>query len=199
MILARLGEVFFLGFICGLIPGPVVSAVFAETLRGGWRAARRIVVWAAAGELVMSVACVAILSAAKPAPWIFSLLSLAGSLVLLRLSWDLWIVEAIAESNSLFTNLRVFTVAILNGMAWIFWITVCVPQAMALGGLLRGGEWLFILLFEAGWIISTLSLCLFFEFLRPWLKNKKQLHRLYRGVALLFVLFAGRLAWNALA
>lgn len=197
MLTLRIFEVLSLGFLCGLIPGPVVSAVFAETLRSGWRAARRIVAWAAAGELVMSVACVAFFSAVDPHSLVFSVLSGLGALILLRLAWDLWKVEAINETETLFTNRRVFTVAILNGMAWIFWLTVCVPQAAELGKQLRGGQWLFIALFELGWVASTLSLCLVFAFFRPWLKKKEQLHRAYRVVALLFVVFAVRLAWGA--
>ena len=197
MLTLRIFEVLSLGFLCGLIPGPVVSAVFAETLRNGWRAARRIVAWAAAGELVMSVACVAFVSAVDPHSAVFSALSIVGALILLRLAWDLWRVESIKESDTLFTNRRVFTVAILNGMAWIFWLTVCVPQAVALGKLVRGGQWLFIALFEAGWVASTLSLCLAFAFLRRWIQKKEQLHLLYRGVALRFVVFAVRLAWAA--
>ncbi len=215
MLALRLFEVLFLGFVCGLIPGPVVSALFAETLRNGWRASRRIVAWAAAGELVMSIVCVAALSTVSPKSGIFAALSLAGALLLLRLAWDLAQVERIVENGDaappsaaptssppaptevLFTNRRVFTLAILNGMAWIFWITVCVPQAVDLGNQITGGQWLFIFLFELGWVISTLGLCLVFAFLRPWVKKKEQLHRLYQGVALLFVLFALRLAWGA--
>jgi threonine/homoserine/homoserine lactone efflux protein len=145
MIFFRLLEVVSLGFLCGLIPGPVVSAVFAETLRNGWRASRRIVAWAAAGELVMSVACVALFSAFTPPPLAFSVLSGLGALILLHLAWDLWRVDSLpmVGPNSgpanpvLFTNRRVFTVAILNGMAWVFWLTVCVPQAVELGKQLR--------------------------------------------------------------
>lgn len=197
MLSLRLFEVLFLGFVCGLIPGPVVSAVFAETIRNGWLAARRIVAWAAAGELLMSVACVALFTAMDPHSLVFTVLSALGSLILLRLAWDLWKVESIKESSTLFTNRRVFTVAILNGMAWIFWLTVCVPQAVELGRLLRGGQWLFIALFELGWVCSTLSLCgLFVAFSRRWLQSKEQLHRAYRVVALLFVGFAVRMLWN---
>lgn len=198
MLTLRLFEVLSLGFICGLLPGPVVSAVFAETLRNGWKAARRIVAWAAAGELVMSVACVALFTAASPHSLVFTVLSAAGSLLLLRLAWDLWKVESIREDRTLFTNRRVFTVAILNGMAWIFWLTVCVPQAVELGKLVPGGQWLFIALFELGWVASTLSLCLAFAGMRKWIQKKEQLHLLYRGVALLFVVFAVRLGWGAL-
>jgi threonine/homoserine/homoserine lactone efflux protein len=198
MIPLRLAEVLFLGFICGLIPGPVVAALFAETIRHGWKSSRRIVAWAAAGELVMSVACVALLTALDPHSVVFAWLSGLGALVLLHLSWGLWKVKALEGTATLFTNRRVFTLSILNGMAWIFWITVCVPQAVGLEAIVPGGRWLFILLFELGWVASTLSLCGLFGLFRPYFQNPRKLHLLYRIVSLLFVLFALKLALNFL-
>jgi threonine/homoserine/homoserine lactone efflux protein len=197
MLALRLLEVLFLGFLCGLIPGPVVTAVFTETIRKGWKSARRIVLWAAAGELVMSVVCVAVLSLLDPKSVIFSALSMFGALILLSLAWDLWKVEEISEHEPLFSNQRIFMLALLNGMAWIFWITVCTPQAVELGQRFAGGQWVFILLFEAGWLTSTLTLCYFFGFFRPYFQSNKSLHLLYRTIALLFVLFALKLAFTS--
>lgn len=194
MIIFRLLEVLFLGFLCGLIPGPVVTSIFMETIRHGWLSARRIVILAACGELVMSVVCVSTLSLLDPHSVIFSALSIFGSLILLNLSWDLWKVEEIAESEPLFTNKRVFFIALLNGMAWIFWITVCAPQAFALNLDIPLGKWLFIILFEAGWLSSTMLLCYLFGLFRPYFQNNKKLHLLYRTIALLFVFFAVKLA-----
>lgn len=197
MLAVRLLEVLFLGFLCGMIPGPVVTALFTDTIRQGWRSARRIVVWAAAGELVMSVACVAALSALDSHSPVFSVLSVFGSLVLLSVAWDLCKVEEIHEEEPLFSSRRIFTIALFNGMAWIFWITVCTPQAMQLDRELAGGRWLFILLFETGWVLATLSLCYLFGLFRVFFQSNKKLHLLYRAVALLFVVFAVRLAWTS--
>jgi threonine/homoserine/homoserine lactone efflux protein len=179
----------------GLVPGPVVTSLFAETIRKGWLAARRVVAWAAAGELVMSVACVAALSTVvDPKSPILAVLSTFGALVLLGLARDLWKVEEIAGEEPLFSNRRIFTIAVLNGMAWIFWITVCTPQAVALDGEIRFGRWLFIALFELGWTLSTLTLCWTFGLFRPYFQSQRRLHILYRAVAVLFVLFAIKLA-----
>lgn len=194
MIFLRLLEVLFLGFICGLIPGPIVTAIFTETIRRGWLSARRIVFWAAAGELVMSLSCVAALSFFDSSSVIFSVLSMFGALILVSLAWDLWRVEEIAEEEPLFSKQRIFFLALFNGMAWIFWITVCAPQAIALGEQLTAGRWIFILLFELGWLASTLLLSYFFEFFRPFFQSNKRLHLLYRGIALLFLFFALKLA-----
>ncbi len=190
----RLAEVLFLGFLCGLIPGPVVTAVFTETIRNGWQSARRIVITAGIGEIVMSVVCVAALSVLDSTSIIFSALSIFGSLILFSLSWDLWKIREISEHEPLFTNRRVFMVSLLNGMAWIFWITVCTPQAMALDQLVPGGKWLFIVLFEIGWFCSTILLSYLFNYFRPYFQSNKNLHLLYRTVAILFVFFAIKLA-----
>lgn len=190
----RLAEVFFLGFLCGLIPGPVVTAVFTETIRKGWKSARRIVFMAGVGELVMSVVCVAALSVLNSESVLFPALSIFGSLILFSLSWDLWKTQEISEHEPLFSNRRVFMVSLLNGMAWIFWITVCTPQAMALDQLVPGGKWLFIVLFEIGWFCSTLSLSYLFNSFRPYFQSNKNLHLLYRTVAILFIFFAIKLA-----
>ena len=143
----------------------------------------------------MSVACVALMSSLLDAQSIvFAVLSAFGTLVLLNLAWGLWKLRKIQSEESLFTNRRVFTLSILNGMAWIFWITVCVPRAMALGELVTGGRWLFILLFELGWIASTLGLCTLFGFFRPYFQDQEKLRLLYRVISLLFVLLAIKLA-----
>jgi threonine/homoserine/homoserine lactone efflux protein len=194
MLALRFLEILFFGFLCGLIPGPVVTAVFTDTIRRGWKSARRIVLWAAFGELVMSVICVAVLTRLSPTSVVFPILSLFGALLLLNLSWDLWKVEEIPEEEPLFSNQRIFFLALLNGMAWVFWITVCAPQAVSLGERLPGGAWLFIVFFEIGWLISTFLLCYLFGFFRPYFQSNRKLHLLYRLIAVIFVGFALKLA-----
>lgn len=194
MLVLRLIEVLFLGFLCGLIPGPVVTAVFTETIRKGPKGAHRIILWAATGEMVMSVTCVALLSLIDPTSVVFSALSVFGALVLCSFAWDLWRVEEISEHEPLFSNQRILVLSLMNGMAWIFWITVCTPQAVALGTLFSGGQWIFILLFELGWLASTFSLCYLFGLFRPYFQSNKTLHLLYRTIAILFLIFALKLA-----
>ena len=195
MIYLRLLEVLFLGFLCGMIPGPVVTSIFTETIRKGWKSARRIIFWAAAGELVMSITCVLFFSLLSPDSVVFSALSLFGALILLNLSWDLWKVEEISEEEPLFSRKRVFFISLLNGMAWIFWITVCTPQAISMGKEIPLGSWVFIFLFELGWSASTLALCFLFGLFRSYFQNNKQLHLLYRLIAALFLFFAVKLAY----
>lgn len=198
MIVFALAEVLFLGFLCGLIPGPVVTAIFTEAIRRGPASARRIVLLSAAGELVMSVICVTALSFLSPTSPAFSVLGLFGSLLLMGIGWDLWRLEEIAEEEPLFSSRRIILISLLNGMAWIFWITVCAPQAMALELRLSGGKWLFILLFELGWLAAAFGLAYLFGFFRPFFQGNKNLRILYRTIAILFVLFAVKLATGSI-
>lgn len=194
----RFLEVFALGMLCGLIPGPVVTALFTETIRAGVSKARRIVGWAALGELIISVVCVVAFSLLNPKSTTFAAISIFGSLILLNIAWDLWRVEEISEREPLFSRQRIFFLAILNGMAWIFWITVCTPQAMQLEGMVAGGKWLFVVLFELGWILSTLCLVQLFSLFRPFFQNNRILRHAYRAIALLFIFFAVRLAYGSI-
>lgn len=187
-------KVLYLGFLCGLIPGPVVTSVFTQTIRQGSKSAYWIILWAAFGELVMSITCVVALSFLNPQSNVFAILSIFGALILFNLSWDLWKIEEIPEEEPLFSRKRIFFISLLNGMAWIFWITVCTPLAVDLGTKISYGQWLFIVFFEIGWGISTLSLCHLFGLFRPYFQSNKKLHLLYRTVAVLFVLFALKLS-----
>ena len=66
--------------------------------------------------------------------------------------------------------------------------------SVALDGEILFGRWLFIALFEAGWTISTISLCYLFGLFRPYFQSNRSLHVLYRTISLLFVFFAVKLA-----
>lgn len=195
--LSHVLSVLSLGFFCGLIPGPVVTAIFTETIRAGKSSARRIVYWAAAGEVVMSVVCVSLLAFVPAEHSMFSVLGIFGALLLFSLAWDLWKIEEIREEEPLFSNRRVFFIAILNGMAWIFWITVCTPQAVELGRIVPYGRWLFIVLFELGWLASTLLLAQLFFLFRPYFQSNKTLHFFYRTVAIFFLFFGLKLAYGS--
>ncbi len=191
--LLRLFETLSLGFFCGLIPGPIVTAVFVETIRKGWLSARRIVWIAAAGETVMSITCVLAASILNPKHPLFSALSFFGAILLFSLAWDLWKTIQINEEDPLFSRRRIFFISLFNGMAWIFWITVCTPQAMALDVALPFGRWIFIVLFEIGWLSSTLLLANFTERFRAYFQANKKLHLLYRTVAIFFLFFGTKL------
>jgi len=197
MLFFSLFEIFILGFFAGLIPGPVVTALFTETIRSGLEKSRRIIWMASLGELVMSITSVFVFSFLAPTSIVFSALSIFGALLLFSIAADLWKTSEIHEEEPLFSNKRIFFIALFNGMAWIFWITVCTPQAMALSTLVPFGRWLFILLFEAGWICSTLALGFLFAYFRPYFQSNQKLNLLFRAVAIFFIFFSLKLIYGS--
>jgi threonine/homoserine/homoserine lactone efflux protein len=194
MLFFRFLEVVLLGFLCGLIPGPVVSALFTETIRKGKRSARRVLFRAAVAEVILSVICVSALTYLHPQDRVMGALGIFGAMILLHVAVDLWRVREIEESEPLRSGLRAFTLVLLNGTAWVFWFTVCAPQALSFGSGIRGGQWLYVLFFELGWALSAFVLCDLFALFRPFFQTRNPLHLVYRTVAFFFVLFAGRLA-----
>ncbi len=197
MIYLKLLEVLALGFFCGLIPGPVVTALFTETIRAGHTKAKRIIWMAAVGELVMSIVCVSAFSFLNAQSVVFSALGIFGAILLLSVSVDLWKISEIHEEEPLFSNKRIFFIALLNGMAWVFWVTVCTPQAVQMGALLHFGQWLFILFFEIGWVCSTFCLAFLFAYFRPYFQSNQKIHLLFRSVAIVFIFFSLKLAYGS--
>lgn len=99
----------------------------------------------------------------------------------------------IEEKDPLFSRRRIFFISLFNGMAWIFWITVCTPQAINLDEAIPYGRWIFILLFEIGWLSSTILLAKCTDEFRAYFQANKKLHLLYRSVALFFLFFGVKL------
>jgi threonine/homoserine/homoserine lactone efflux protein len=193
----RFLEVFGLGFFCAYIPGPVLTSLFTETIRGGWEKAKRILIWAAAGELIMSVVSVSVFSLLHPQHLLFSALGIFGSLLLFSISLDLWRLREIQEHEPLFSRRRVFFITLFNGMAWVFWITVCTPQAIQLKELVIGGAWLFIFFFELGWVAASISLYFLFTAFRPYFQSNRMIHLLYRSLSFVFIFFGAKLAYTS--
>ena len=181
-----------------LVPGPVVTTLFTETIRGGWEKAKRIVFWAAIGEIVISVSCVFLLSFLPTNHVIFSALSIFGALLLFSIAYDLWRVQEIQEKELLFSNQRIFFLTTFNGMAWAFWVTVCSPQAIQMNSEISFGKWVFIILFELGWFISTIALVALFSRFRIFFQSNKKISLLFRTISIFFIFFGLRLGWNSL-
>jgi threonine/homoserine/homoserine lactone efflux protein len=187
-------QVLLLGALCGMIPGPVITAVFTQAINKGWLASRRTVLLAGAGEFILSLICIGALSFIDPKSVVFPALSLFGALVLLSLCVDLWRTEEIHEREPLFSNQRMILIALGNAMAWIFYITVCAPFAIRLEQKITGGKWIFAVLFQIGWFGSTMLLCYCFELFRAFFQSNRKMHLLFRTVALVFLIFAVKLA-----
>jgi threonine/homoserine/homoserine lactone efflux protein len=74
-----------LGLTAGLSPGPLMTLLLAETLRGGWPAGVRVSVAPLVTDTVMVT--VALLLAAPIPPWGLSVISVAGGAVIMWMGW----------------------------------------------------------------------------------------------------------------
>jgi len=129
-----------LGVTAGITPGPLLTLVIVESLRGGWAAGVRVALAPIVSDgLVISAAL--LLMAPLP-PWGLSALSIVGGLVIIWMGWgaarsappspDGAKAPGAAASfwKGVATNL-------LNPHAYLFWLTAGVPVMS--GGLARHG------------------------------------------------------------
>lgn len=186
-----------LGLAGGLIPGPVLAATFARILQAGFTRSLGIVLWALLVESAVAIASLVIMASAGFPGAFFDGLSLIGAGVLVWIAIRLWRIRRIdnAGGGGEFGPGKVAAMILLNGVLWTYWITVCIPQAMALGALVRHGEYLFLALVQIGWLLSTLGAALAFSRLRRLLSHPRLVPMVFRAFALAFGYFALMLAW----
>lgn len=77
-----------------------------------------------------------------------------------------------------------------NGVLWTFWVTVCIPKAIALDSVVPYGKYLFLSAVEVGWLISTVAVAFIFSWFRTYLSSPKVISYIFRVFAIVFVYFA---------
>src|SRR3989339_541166 len=100
--------------------------------------------------------------------------------------------------TAVFTLAKIFMLTILNGGFWIFWLTVCVPRAFSLDELIFGGRFIFLLVFELGWLLMTAGLGYIFSRFRPILLKQNLVATVFKIFATLLVLFALRSVYDSI-
>lgn len=180
-----------LGLAGGIVPGPVLAASFTETLLHGFWKSMRIILWALLIETLVAVASLMILSAVHLPAWFFNVLSLVGAAMLLWIAFSVWKINSIeTKSTMVFSFSKMLVMILANGVLWTYWITVCVPQAISLGEKIPGGNFLFVLLVEAGWLISTVAVVFLFSRFRRLLTGTRTIRWVARFLSLVFAYFA---------
>lgn len=182
---------FLLGLAGGIVPGPVLAASFTESLLHGFWKSMRIILWALLIETLVAVASLFILSAIQLVDWFFHLLSLVGAAMLLWIAFSVWKIKSIdTPSSVVFSFSKMSVMIVANGVLWTYWITVCVPQAISLGEKIPGGSYLFVLLVELGWLISTVGVVFLFSRFRRLLTGARTIRWVARLLSLVFTYFA---------
>ena len=180
-----------LGLIGGVIPGPVITAVFTEILQSGFSKSLRIILIALVTETLVAIVSLLILESLDFNEAFFRGLSFAGAAILIWIATSIWKVRTLDSGETVQFGLWKIVVMILsNGILWTYWITICIPKAILLGEKLQLGQYLFMGLVQLGWLISTIMAAFFFSRFRKLLTRPRVIPVLFKLFALAFVYFA---------
>lgn len=196
-ILAQIASVFILGLLGGANPGPILMASFTEAFRKGFSKSLGIIFMALVSETIVALAILVVLFSVNIPEEFFYIISIIGAVVLTWIAWQVWKVREIGDNEEIFTLKKIFILTIFNGPFWIFWITICVPQAFLLKEKISGGQFLFLILFEIGWLLATLLLVFIFSRFREILSRKNLTPYVFKFFAILLSLFAIRLIFQS--
>ena len=180
-----------LGLIGGVIPGPVITAVFTEILQSGFLKSLRIILIALITESIVALLSLLILDSLGFNEGFFRGLSLAGAVILIWIAISIWKVRTLDSGKKVHFGLGKILIMILsNGVLWSYWITICIPKAILLGQQIPHGEYLFMGSVQMGWLISTMVVAFLFSRFRKTLSRPRVIPVLFKLFALAFVYFA---------
>ena len=180
-----------LGLIGGVIPGPVITAVFTEILQSGYLKSLRIIMIALVTETLVALVSLLILDSLGFNETFFRGLSLAGAAILIWIAISIWKVRSLDSGEKVQFGLwKVVLMILSNGVLWTYWITICIPKAILLGDTIHLGQYLFMGLVQLGWLISTLVVAFLFSRFRKVLSRPQVIPVLFKIFALAFAYFA---------
>lgn len=181
-------EAFLLGLVGGIIPGPILTGTFAEILNTNFTKGMRIVFWALVTETVGALSTIYIFYKFGFSKTVIQIISICGALVLFWLASKIWNISKInSESKKVLSFSQIIILTALNSGYWIFWITIGVSKALLLDNILVGGRFIFLLIFEFGWLVATISLAFIFFKFRPLLERKNLISATFKILALVLV------------
>ena len=180
-----------LGLIGGLIPGPVITAIFTEILQTGFLKSLRIILIALITETVVAIVSLLLFSSMGLSEAFFRGLSILGALVLLWIAFGVWKVKTLDSGKRIHFSLgKLLLIILSNGVLWTYWITICIPKALLLAQDVRHGDFLFMGLVQLGWLLSTLLVAFGFSRFRGIFTRPRVIPILFRIFSLAFVYFA---------
>lgn len=183
-------SIFTLGLIGGSVPGPILTSAFTESLRGGFVKSLKVVFFALLSEVIVAASILFVLFSIQIPQAIFYAVSFIGALVLVWMATQIWKIKKLHEKGIIFDFKKIFLLTVFNGPLWVFWSTICVPQAYLLSKRMQFGQVIFLLVFEIGWLSATLLLTFLFSRFRPLLIKEgivSKVFKLFAGVLILFV------------
>ncbi|MFA6917400.1 MAG: LysE family transporter [Candidatus Gracilibacteria bacterium] len=188
----------FLGLIGGTIPGPILTATFTEILQSGFVKSFRIILWGMLTETIIALISMIILSSIGLQEEIFRALSFVGAAILIYIAYQIWKVKTLdTEERVHFSNFKISLMILANGVFWIYWITVCIPKAIILNETIPFGQYIFLILVEIGWLISTSTVAFIFSRFRKILSHPKIVPIIFKIFSLTFAYFSIDMAYKS--
>lgn len=188
-----------LGLIGGLIPGPVITAIFTEILQSGFRKSLRIVLIALVTESTVALISLVLFSALGLSVSFFHGISLLGAGILIWIATSIWKIKSLDSGEKVHFSLwKIILMILSNGVLWTYWITICIPKAILLGEQIHLGAYLFMGVVQLGWLLSTLVVAFIFSRFREALSRPKVIPFLFKIFALAFIYFALDMAYKSI-
>jgi threonine/homoserine/homoserine lactone efflux protein len=180
-----------LGLIGGIIPGPVVTAIFTEILQSGLARSFRIIFIGLITETIIALICLFSLASLNIPEDVFRIISLVGAGILIWLATQIWKITKIDTKQRVhFSTGKIVAMIAANGVLWMFWITVAIPKGILLSQQIPFGGVLYVIVLELGWLLSTAGLAFIFSRFRKWLSQPHIVPVVFKLCALAFVYFA---------
>ena len=188
-----------LGLIGGLIPGPVITAIFTEILQSGFHKSLRIILIALITETLVALISLILFSALGLSEAFFHGISLVGAGILIWIASSIWKVKSLDSGEKVhFSIWKIIIMILSNGVLWTYWITICIPKAILLSDQIHLGAYLFMGMVQLGWLLSTLVVAFIFSRFRKALSRPKVIPILFKVFALAFIYFAIDMAYKSI-
>lgn len=197
-LLFQIFSAFVLGIIGGATPGPMLTSAFTESLRKGFASSLRVIFKAMIAEIIVAFFILSLFLSFHIPQAFFSAISFIGVIVLIWFAIQIWKIKKIDGIGEIFSFKKIFLLTVSSGPFWIFWITICVPQAFSLRQKVAGGQFLFLFLFELGWLIATATLTFIFSRFRPLLTKEAFVSVIFKILALILLFFAAKLTLDSI-
>lgn len=192
-VLIQILSVFILGLVGGANPGPILASSFTETLKNGFGKSLQLILKALISETIVATVVLVLFFSINIPTKVFYVISFIGSGVLIWVASQIWKIRTVEKNKTIFSFKKIFYMTVFNGPFWIFWIMVCVPQAFLLKEKIWGGQFLFLVFFELGWLVATILFNLVFSKFRNVLIRGKLTPVIFKFLALILVFFAIKL------
>jgi threonine/homoserine/homoserine lactone efflux protein len=189
-LLFQIVSIFVLGFIGGSVPGAILTSTFTEVIRKGFIKSLTVILYAFISEVIVASTILAVLFSIHLPQAFFYLISFIGAIVLIWIAKQIYVITSLHEKGNIFDFKKIFLLTLFNGPLWIFWTTICVPQAYLLSRKIFGGQFLFLLTFEIGWLTSTVLLTYLFSRFRPLFIKEGVISIVFKIFAVILALIA---------